>query len=71
MNDPKTGDLVYIIDPDGDEPTMMGIGLIIGEAKKYMHAPGTPWKTSIPILWNGRVEHLETREWMFEVISAA
>ena len=66
MNDPKTGDLVYIIDPDGEEPIKMGYGLVVGETKSY----GTdPIYTSTPVMWNGKVEYLGTHEWMLEVIS--
>ena len=54
MNNPKTGDLVYIIDPDGDEPIMMGVGLVVGETKKHEHAPGLAWKISTPVLWDDR-----------------
>jgi len=71
MNKPKTGDLVYIIDPVGDEPIMMGIGLVVGETRKHEHAPGVTWKTSTPVLWNGRVEYLDKPSWMLEVLSAA
>ena len=35
MNNPKTGDLVYIIDPNGKEPIMMGHGLVVGETRSY------------------------------------
>tara|TARA_R110002074_G_scaffold148580_1_gene300081 strand:+ start:1580 stop:1804 length:225 start_codon:yes stop_codon:yes gene_type:complete len=72
MNNPKTGDLVFIIDPDGEEPIKMGVGLVVGEAKKHVfeHARW-PWKTAMPVLWGGRVEYLDIREWMFEVISEA
>jgi len=71
INKPKTGDLVYIIDPEGDEPIMMGIGLVVGETKKHEHAPGVTWKISTPVLWNGRVEYLDKPSWMLEVLSAA
>ncbi len=71
MNNPKTGDLVYIIDPDGDEPIMMGVGLVVGETKKHDNAPGLAWKISTPVLWDGRVQYLDKPCWMLEVISAA
>lgn len=58
------GDLVYIIDPSGDEPYKMGIGLVIGETKKH----GTDWIRSTPVLWNGKVEYLDAEDWMFEII---
>jgi len=69
MNNPKTGDLVYIIDPAGEEPIMMGIGLIAGETKKHEHAPGLAWKSTTPVLWDGRIQYLDKPYWMFEVIS--
>ena len=69
MNNPKTGDLVYIIDPAGEEPILMGIVLIAGETKKHEHAPGLAWKSTTPVLWDGRIQYLDKPCWMFEVIS--
>lgn len=70
-DNPETGDLVYIIDPNGEEPTMMGVGLIVGETKVYEHAPGMDWKPTTPVLWDGRVAYLDEPYWMFEVIKKA
>ena len=62
------GDLVYIIDPNNKEPYKMGIGLVVGETKSY----GSDSRfRSTPVLWDGKVMYLGTREWMFEVISNA
>ena len=71
IHKPKTGDMVYIIDPDGEEPIMMGVGLVVGETKKHEHAPGLAWKTTTPVLWDGRVQYLDKPYWMLEVISRA
>ena len=71
MNNPKTGDLVYIIDPDGDEPIMMGFGLVVGETKMHESAPGLGWKPTTPVLWNGSVQYLDKPYWMLEVIVEA
>ena len=70
-SDPKAGDLVYIIDPVGEEPIKMGVGLVVGETKMYDSAPGLDWKPSTPVLWDGRVCYLDKPYWMLEVISAA
>ena len=65
MNNPKTGDLVYIIDPNNKEPYKMGIGLVVGETKSY----GSDSRfRSTPVLWDGKVEYLGTNIWMLEVI---
>tara|TARA_Y100000034_G_scaffold115691_1_gene153153 strand:+ start:360 stop:578 length:219 start_codon:yes stop_codon:yes gene_type:complete len=71
MNNPETGDLVYIIDPKGEEPTMMGVGLIVGETKVHESAPGLGWQPTTPVLWDGRVAYLDESHWMFEVIKKA
>ena len=71
MNDPKPGDLVYIIDPVGDEPIKMGVGLFVGETKMREHAPGMGWKPSTPVLWDGKVFYLDEPYWMLEVLSRA
>ena len=38
MNNPKTGDLVYIIDPNNKEPFKMGIGLVIVVSRDHVDA---------------------------------
>ena len=69
MNNPKTGDLVYIIDPHGKEPIVMGHGLVVGKTKSY--GSDSKFKSTPVLLGNGRVEYLGTNLWMLEVISSA
>ena len=65
----KTGDLVYIIDPNNKEPIKMGIGLVVGETKINMESHNT-WSPSTPVLWEGCVQYLDEPYWMLQVISA-
>ncbi len=69
MNNPKTGDLVYIIDPNGKEPIVMGHGLVVGETKSY--GSDSKFKSTPVLLTNGKIEYLGTNIWMLEVISGA
>ena len=69
MNKAKTGDLVYIIDPNNHEPIMMGVGLVVGETKSYGDYGTMSPSASTPVLWNGKVEYLSAWDWMLEVIN--
>ena len=65
MNKEKTGDLVYIIDKNNKEPYKVGIGLVIGEARSY---GGDSRFKLTPVLWGGKVVHLDARHWILESI---
>ena len=70
IHNPKSGDLVYIIDPNNKEPIKMGIGLVVGETKIHLDSHNH-WTRSTPVLGNGKVEYLDKPHWILEVISAS
>jgi len=70
IHKPQTGDLVYIIDPDGIEPIKMGIGLVLGDTKIYLESHNQ-WTRSTPVLWDGVIHYLDRPYWILEVFRKA